>query len=71
MENSEKILQQFMKLAPFEKANIIDQLLKSLDEPDPSVDKLWAEESENRINAYDSGKLKTLTEEEFFKTSKS
>ncbi len=71
MENTKKILQQFMKLPPLEKANIIDQLLKSLDEPDPSVDKLWAEESENRIDAYESGELKTLTEEEVFITRKS
>ncbi|AFL84932.1 putative addiction module component, TIGR02574 family [Belliella baltica DSM 15883] len=71
MENTEKILKQFMKLPPLEKANIIDQLLKSLDEPDPSVDKLWVKESENRINAYESGKLKALTDEEFFNMKKS
>ncbi|SIS84686.1 addiction module protein [Belliella pelovolcani] len=71
MKNTEKLLQQFMKLPPLEKANIIDQLLKSLDEPDPSVDKLWVEESENRVNAYESGKLMALTEEEFFNMKKS
>ena len=70
MENTKKILEQFMKLPPLEKANVIDLLLKSLDEPDPSLDKLWAKEVENRVDAFDSGKLSTITEEEFFKITK-
>ena len=70
MENTKKILEQFMKLPPLEKANVIDLLLKNLDEPDPSLDKLWAKEVEKRIDAFDSGKLSTVTEEEFFKVTK-
>lgn len=70
MENTKKILEQFIKLPPLEKANVIDLLLKNLAEPDPALEKLWAEEVEKRIDAFDSGKLSTIAEEEFFKVTK-
>ncbi|MCH7398348.1 addiction module protein [Belliella sp. DSM 107340] len=67
MENNKKIIEHLMKLSPIEKANVIDLLLKSLDEPDPVMDQLWAKEVESRIDAFDRGKLQVLTQEEFFK----
>ena len=66
MENKTKILQDLLKLTPLEKANIIDILLKSLDEPDAEMDKLWAEEAENRIDGYERGEVKSISSDEFF-----
>jgi putative addiction module component (TIGR02574 family) len=66
MENRKKLLEDLLKLTPLEKANIIDVLLKSLDEPDAALDELWAEEAESRIEAYEKGELGSISLEEFF-----
>lgn len=47
-------------LSPFEKARLIDKLISSLDKPDKEIGGLWAEEVEDRIDAYDQGKLKSI-----------
>jgi len=57
-------LKEALNLSPTEKAELIDRLLSSLDKPDKELDKLWAEEVEDRIDAYDSGKIKALTIQE-------
>jgi len=41
-------------------------LLTSLDEPDKTIDEIWAIEAEKRLKAYKEGNLKTLTYEEVF-----
>jgi len=55
-----KILKEALTLKPAEKAELIDKLLSSLDKPDPEIDKLWAEEAENRIDAYERGEIKAV-----------
>ncbi len=64
MSNTDNILKQASVLSPFEKAQLIDKLISSLDEPDKKMDELWVEEAENRIEAYDRGKLKAVSLEE-------
>jgi hypothetical protein len=66
MENKEKVMEDLLKLTPLEKANIIDLLLKSLDEPDAAMDKLWVEEAEKRIDGFEKGELKSISMDEFF-----
>jgi hypothetical protein len=66
VENKEKVLKDLLKLTPLEKANIIDVLLKSLDEPDAAMDKLWVEEVEKRIDGFEKGELKSISMDEFF-----
>jgi putative addiction module component (TIGR02574 family) len=56
-----QIMKDALNLAPAEKAELIDKLLSSLDHPDKELDELWAKEAENRIEAYDQGKIKALT----------
>lgn len=36
--------------------HLIDQLLLSLDLPNNELDKIWTEEAERRIDAYEGGK---------------
>jgi putative addiction module component (TIGR02574 family) len=55
-----KILKDALTLKPAEKAELIDKLLSSLDKPDPEIDKLWAEEAESRIDAYERGEIKAV-----------
>jgi len=61
MAASNEILKEVLNLAPTEKAKLIDKLLSSLDKPDKELDKLWAKEAEDRIEAYEQGKIRALT----------
>lgn len=61
MATSNEILKEVLNLAPTEKAKLIDKLLSSLDKPDKELDKLWAKEAEDRIEAYEQGKIRALT----------
>jgi hypothetical protein len=45
------------KLPLAERAELIDDLLASLDQPDPRIDALWADEAERRLRLADSGEM--------------
>lgn len=45
-------------LPPAEKAELFDQLLLSLEKPDAEIDRLWANEAESRIDAYERGQVR-------------
>jgi len=64
MNTTDTIYKEASTLSPFEKAQLIDKLISSLDKPDKKIDGLWAKEVEDRIDAYDQGKLKSITFEE-------
>ena len=53
-------------LCPADKFVIIEGLLNSLDEPDKTIDEIWAIEAQKRLKAYKEGNLKTLPYEEVF-----
>ena len=61
MNTPDKILKDALNLSAKEKAELIDKLLSSMDEPDKNIDDLWAKEAEDRIDAYDQGKIKSVT----------
>ena len=65
----EKILEQALKLKPNEKCTLIEGLLKSLDEPDATLDAIWATEAQRRLEAYRQGKLEGVFMQEVFKSS--
>ena len=65
--SSKEILDQALKLKPVDKIILIDGLIKSLDQPDRSIDEIWAVEAERRLMAYRSGKLEGVPLEEIFK----
>lgn len=50
-----------LSLPASQRVKLVELLLASLDKPDDSIDKLWAEEIENRIDAYESGKLESVS----------
>jgi len=52
------------KLPLAERAELMDDLLASLDEPDPRIDALWAEEAERRLRLVDSGEMPVYDAEE-------
>jgi putative addiction module component (TIGR02574 family) len=58
---TKEILNQALGLPPLEKAHLVDCLLSSLDKPDEEIDSLWREEVEKRVEAYQSGKLPSVS----------
>ena len=64
---SKEILEQALKLKPDERFMVVEGLIKSLDEPDISLDAIWAEEAEKRLKAYRTGNLEGIPMEEIFK----
>lgn len=66
METPKHILEQALKMTPADRFVIIEGLLNSLDEPDKTIDEIWAIEAEKRLEAYKQGNLKTLSYEEIF-----
>ena len=57
-------------LKPSQKAELIDKLLSALDKPDREIDGLWAKEAEDRIDAYNQGKIKAVPLEKVFEKYK-
>ena len=55
MTKKDKLLKEALVLPIQEKSELIEQLIKSLDEPDPAIDELWKKEAEARIDAYERG----------------
>lgn len=56
------ILQQALSLSPIEKAALIEAVFKSFDRSfNENIDAAWSVEAEERIDAFDSGKLKADT----------
>ena len=61
-----QILQEALQLNPQERYMVVEGLLKSLDKPDESVDSIWAEEAEYRLQNYRENIVKTIPFEEVF-----
>ena len=64
MATSKEILDKAILLSPAEKAELVDQLILTLDKPDKKLDKLWAEEAESRLAEYKRGDLRAVSLEE-------
>jgi putative addiction module component (TIGR02574 family) len=63
----EKILAEARKLSPIERAELIENLLTSFDFPSRKIiDDLWAQEVEDRIDAFERGEIATISAEEVF-----
>ena len=62
----QEIVELALKLDPAERFELVDQILHSLDRPDPEMDRIWLEEAERRLTAYRAGKVKGIPAEEIF-----
>ena len=65
MSNAQ-ILQEALQLNPQERYIVVESLLQSLDKPDQSVDDIWANEAEARLQNYRDNKIQTIPFEEVF-----
>ena len=61
-----EILEDAINLKPQDKYLLIETLVHSLNEPDSDIEKLWIEESQRRLDLYNSGELETVSYDEVF-----
>jgi putative addiction module component (TIGR02574 family) len=63
---AQDVLKEALDLPARERAALVEDLLSSLDRPDPDLDRLWAEEVEDRIEAEARGKITKVSAAEVF-----
>jgi len=64
---SQQVLRDALDLPPVERAELVEEILASFNFPDrQKIDALWAREAEDRINAYDAGKINTTSAKKVF-----
>jgi len=64
---AEKILQEALNLPPQDRAEVLERLLATFQEPpDAELDELWAKEADDRHDAFDRGELGSVSVEEVF-----
>ena len=61
MVSIDNVSKEALTLKPSGKAQLIDKLFTSLDKSNKEIDELWAKEVEERIEAYDQGKIKVIS----------
>ncbi len=65
MKPTTALRDQVLALSPVERAELIEDLLASFDEPSrASIDAAWGAVAEERIDAYDRGETKSISLEE-------
>lgn len=63
---AQEIAELALKLDPADRFELIDQILHSLDRPDPAIDRIWQEEAVHRLAAHRTGKVQGIPAEEIF-----
>lgn len=61
---TENVLKEALELPAIERAGLVNRLLSSLDTPDKTIDEVWQKEIGERIQAYEAGKMETVSVEE-------
>ena len=61
-----EIIELAMRLKPAERFEVAEELLRSVEEVDPEIDRLWLVEAERRLAAYRAGKVKGIPAEDIF-----
>ena len=64
---AEQILNEALSLPPSERAQLAERLFSSLDISQQELDRLWAEEADSRMDAYERGELKAIPANKVFK----
>ena len=71
IRSSVKVVNDALSLPPRSRAKLAEKLLQSLDDTRQSeIDRLWADEIEDRIDAYEKGNLKAIPGKEVFRRLK-
>jgi putative addiction module component (TIGR02574 family) len=65
--SAKHVLSEALKLTPAERLLVVEGLIESLDQPDPSIAAAWAEEAELRLQAYRESRRAGVPLEEVFR----
>jgi putative addiction module component (TIGR02574 family) len=66
-KHREQILAEALKLPPVERAELVENLLSSFEfRSRRTIDALWAQEAENRIDAFERGEIAAIPAKEVF-----
>ena len=57
---AEALSAQVTQLPPEERMEMVERILDSLDQPDVTLDALWAKEADDRLAAYRRGEIKAV-----------
>lgn len=60
----DEIIQEALRLPATARFEIVDQLMQSLDKPDPEIDRIWGEEAVRRFASVDAGRSQTYSADE-------
>jgi putative addiction module component (TIGR02574 family) len=67
----DQIFAEVMALPPKNRVDLAERILSSIDlSTQQENDMIWAQEAESRINAFEKGKIKTISTDEVFKKIK-
>jgi putative addiction module component (TIGR02574 family) len=61
---NEDIVERALKLEPGQRLEVVEAILRSLDQPDPSIEAVWLDEAERRLAAYRKGLVAGVPAEE-------
>lgn len=65
-EVAEKLVREALQLDPIQRAAVIEELLSSLDKPDPALDAKWAKEAADRLSGFRAGDIEAIPANEVF-----
>jgi putative addiction module component (TIGR02574 family) len=66
-KRAENILAEALELPPVERAELVENLLSSFEfKSRKAIDALWAQEAEDRIEAFDRGEMAAIPIEDVF-----
>jgi putative addiction module component (TIGR02574 family) len=61
-----EIIELAMQLQPAERFEVAEELLRSVEDVDPEIDRCWLEEVERRLAAHRAGKVNGIPAEDIF-----
>ena len=64
--NTDDIFDELLTLGPNDRAQLAERLLESLEPPDETLRRLWAEEAERRVDAFDKKELSAVPAAQVF-----
>ena len=66
-KHAKSILTEALELPPVERAELVENLLSSFEfRSRKAIDALWAQEAEDRIDAFESGQLASIPAKDVF-----
>lgn len=66
-ERAEQLLADALQLPLGERAQLAERLFSSLNISQDELDRMWANEADNRIDAHDDGQINTIPSHQVFK----